>query len=963
MDKSKILNIIKYNYVNQFKSLDYNKQNKYPITWSKSEFTNSIIEINKNRSNKLLKDEYIDAIITGLNLKNINDVTYNNAINELNRKNIYMNITDFENAINEYISQNISNPNELNPNNAINNASFVNRLKIILEGNYSSKNNFLDKFIYATPAHVPPPVALPARVVPFVQPVINNILKPVRGRSPPPAPIVEVNPNLAPELGPAPLPAPLPAPAPLLVPEEEPLLVPEEEPIRPKRRELSTPKLAPSIGIPQVIKAPTISAPPPANLEAPKKQEKITRSRSVSPDTVPVLKPTVNPELIPKLPSLPPIKESVTNTSSGIIEPPIALPLQNNPNLSQPNITRRDLEETEYPDQLNTPQRITVPSQYTAPRVRLEVPIKPERITRGRSVSPDNGPVLNPQVNKSAIPAPPIIQPIQNIQPVNQIPPLSENNPPLLPVSNLLPEPPIQRRRELSPPSKLVANLGVPQQNNGSIAFTPISLDKLKLSIRSCKDIAVSNLNLVKSLKRNYSNSYKNILLSINSLSRNNLPDFEQKKSIIFKEKSIIDILSLNTTISRNISVVESVINELIDNPATKQTVADYFRYIRNVDVDNQEFPDFERLIPNVTTEKQEILQLLKQTKNIYSTYYNSIKLSKELKDLLSKSIGYMTSTEISYKKILEIEKEKKSKLDANDYNIKKVNQLKIDQLKYIEYVKTIFPEINRLIRYSTNNTLTSIIPFITSKFSTGSETTYLEIKRIESQLHGNVGTLNVADESNYRINVPKILNKMINEYDSKYASVITDINELLSQTRLNESIINNLISEIEPLKPDYGDLTTKITEFSDINNTIFDKLYAYNLDVLFGGNNQVDELLCNALSAFLIKNTKQKNLKSLIISLITNNIVVKNNDVSIEIPKMNEVLKIISLPLYCTDKGINVTYSNMQKCVKKNYHTLLNSNNINEYLKQLDLNSDDKLLAKEFDRRVKDINKIINTH
>jgi hypothetical protein len=955
MDKSNILNIIKYNYINQFKSLNYNKQNKYPITWSKSEFTNSIIEINKNRSNKLLKDEYIDAIIIGLNLKNINDVAYNDALNELKSKNIYMNITDFENAIKEYINQNISNPNELTPTNAINNVSLINRLKIILEGNYSSKNNFFDKFIYTAPS-----VALPDVFVPLVLPDVP--IKPVkisRGRSPPSAPIIEVNPNLAPELGPASVPVLVPASVPVLVP--APLRVPEDEPepVRPKRRELSAPKSASTIGIPQVLKGPTISALPPANLEAPKRQEKIPSSRSVSPDTGPVLNPPVNQELIPLPPSLTPIKESVTNTSSGITKPPIELPIQDNLNLPQLNITRRDLEETEYSDQLNTPQRITVPPQYTAPGVRVEVPVKPERITRGRSVSPENGPVLNPEIDQSAIPAPPQVNQIPPPLPVSNLPPLPVSDLPPLPVSSL---PPIQRRRELSS-SKVVSNLNTPQNNEGSVIFTPISLDKLKLSVKLCKDIADSNLNLVKSLKRSYNNSYKNILLSIEALSSNNLSDFEQKKYIVFREKSTIDTLDLNTTISKNVSSIENVINELIDNPATKQTVADYFKYIKNSEIDSQDFPEFEKLIPNITTEKQEILQLLKQTKNIYFIYENTLKSSKGLNELLSKAIEYMTSTETSYKKMVDIDVEKKSKLDANDYNIKKINLLKIDQLKYIEYVKTIFPEINRLIRFSTNDTLTSIIPYIIKKFPAGPEATYLEIKRIESQLHGNAGILNVADESNYKINVPKILNKMINEYDSKYENIITEMNDLVSQIRLNESIISNLNSEVESLKLDYGDLTVKITEVSDINNTTFDKIYAYNLDVLFGGDNQNNELLYNALSAFLIKNTKQKNLKTLIISLITNNLTIKNNNVYVEIPSINDILKIISLPLYCTDKGINVTYSKMQKCVKKNYHKLLNSNSTIEYSKQLSLNSDDKILAKEFNRRVKDMNKIINKY
>jgi hypothetical protein len=75
----------------------------------------------------------------------------------------------------------------------------------------------------------------------------------------------------------------------------------------------------------------------------------------------------------------------------------------------------------------------------------------------------------------------------------------------------------------------------------------------------------------------------------------------------------------------------------------------------------------------------------------------------------------------------------------------------------------------------------------------------------------------------------------------------------------------------------------------------------------------------------------------------------------------MNEILKIISLPLYCTDKGINVKYSTMQKCVKNNIHKYVDNDNTNKYLKELNLNSNDKLLAKEFDYRINQIQKIIN--
>ena len=98
----------------------------------------------------------------------------------------------------------------------------------------------------------------------------------------------------------------------------------------------------------------------------------------------------------------------------------------------------------------------------------------------------------------------------------------------------------------------------------------------------------------------------------------------------------------------------------------------------------------------------------------------------------------------------------------------------------------------------------------------------------------------------------------------------------------------------LNELKQSKLDMIEQISNTIDSHNAECDKIFNKFL-VMTGGNSANKELLYNAVAAFLIQNSNQKNFKSLLISLISNNIKIKNNKINIVLPKMNEILKIIS--------------------------------------------------------------------
>jgi hypothetical protein len=301
MDKNKILNIIRHNYVNQFKSLNYNKQNRYPVTWDKNLFTQSIVEINKRKTNKLIKEEYLDAIITGLNLKDINEATYTNSLNLLLNKYPNMNVIDFENTVKEYTKQ-----TELNSNKIFEDNYLINQLQGILTGaQYGSKNIF-DNAISYSENRVEFPI-----FTPNIQLNIDQRSKPVRGRSPPPENQPVLNPTVAPNE--IPLPPTVPTREALLNSEESrtpirtPLGLPElnklPTPVISTRRKLSETEAENTLKTPQTIAVQTKNIMQPTIVSEPKQQAKLVKSRNsslepstISPISIPVSTVPVNPK-------------------------------------------------------------------------------------------------------------------------------------------------------------------------------------------------------------------------------------------------------------------------------------------------------------------------------------------------------------------------------------------------------------------------------------------------------------------------------------------------------------------------------------------------------------------------------------------------------------------------------------------------------------------------------------------
>ena len=709
MDKNKILNIIRHNYVNQFKSLNYNKQNRYPVTWDKNLFTQSIVEINKRKTNKLIKEEYLDAIITGLNLKDINEATYTNSLNLLLNKYPNMNVIDFENTVKEYTKQ-----TELNSNKIFEDNYLINQLQGILTGaQYGSKNIF-DNAISYSENRVEFPI-----FTPNIQLNIDQRSKPVRGRSPPPENQPVLNPTVAPNE--IPLPPTVPTREALLNSEESrtpirtPLGLPElnklPTPVISTRRKLSETEAENTLKTPQTIAVQTKNIMQPTIVSEPKQQVKPVRGRSVSPDNQPNLNPTVAPNEIPLPPTIP-TREALLNSeeSRTPIRTPLGLPELNK--LPTPVIsTRRKLSETEAENTLKTPQTIAVQTKNIMQPTIVSEPKQQAKLVKSRNsslepstISPISIPVSTVPVNPK-----PLISRTSNNTSVPQ--PISSTVPML--DQTILPQ-----RRELRPQAP-VGNTGIPQDKTGPTKI-------------------ITNIDDAK--------------------------------------RSLLDKLQIYYRVAK----------------------AAEFRAKQNTD-----------LIIEKDGKPSSEMPINLKLQNVIKSYENTT----IEKDVISEQINI------------------------------------VNQITNLDDLKRIGPNA---IRISDN------------------------ASKIAQEEAKNVDKLSKGE--------------------------------------------------------------------------------------LAGGDSTNDELLYNAITALLIKDSLQsKNFKTLVTSLISDTIIIKNNKVIVDVPKIEEIFKIISLSLFCSDQGISVTYDRMQKCIKNNFHKLLTNDKLNQYESELNLDSNDKVISNEFNTRVKEINKIIN--
>jgi chromosome segregation ATPase len=134
------------------------------------------------------------------------------------------------------------------------------------------------------------------------------------------------------------------------------------------------------------------------------------------------------------------------------------------------------------------------------------------------------------------------------------------------------------------------------------------------------------------------------------------------------------------------------------------------------------------------------------------------------------------------------------------------------------------------------------------------------------------------------------------------------------------------------------------------------------------GSSNNKMKLLEDVVSAYIMlrspvynKSNKVQTIKDMISSSIKSSIKLKDNKVvKVKIPLINDLLKMVFLPLFCENKGIKVTYENMFKCYKKNIHTLLSSKEITKFLELFNLSKEQKDMFRQYDRRVSSIMKLI---
>ena len=361
------------------------------------------------------------------------------------------------------------------------------------------------------------------------------------------------------------------------------------------------------------------------------------------------------------------------------------------------------------------------------------------------------------------------------------------------------------------------------------------------------------------------------------------------------------------------------------------------------------------KITPNVYISEDKFQSLLLDIKNIYikdsNLLYEYLKFKANIKFIYDVLDGA--------KVIYDLTKSTKEL----DKIIQEAERLKLEYTtQYEKYRDDIKPDYKNLKNYLfsmqgyLDDKLSLIVPSFDRALSTSTSETHKLIVALIAQFKVKPPSMGIAAIYN---RVVADLTVMEAIYRSRYEAIKNKLIELNAPSEYIRDRDYN-IADIEDRNPKLVESKNMIDTHKLSCDEIFKKLM-----IMKGGNNIDKELLKDAVAAFLIKNSNQKNFKSLLVSLISDNITIKNNKIKITLPKINEILKIISLPLYCTDKGINVTYSNMQKCVKNNIHNYVDNKNKNKYLKELNLtdNLNYDLLAKEFDYRINQIEKIINKY
>ena len=139
MNKNTIIDTIKYNYVNEFKSLGYNLTKDYPSKWNKNYFIDIVDDVKKNIKPSALYNELVSTVAEGLNLNNLELNTYQRSLDNLKTTDI--NILNLEDTLKSYIDYNKDySVKQLEPVNALNNSSLTSILDAVSNGFEISPN-------------------------------------------------------------------------------------------------------------------------------------------------------------------------------------------------------------------------------------------------------------------------------------------------------------------------------------------------------------------------------------------------------------------------------------------------------------------------------------------------------------------------------------------------------------------------------------------------------------------------------------------------------------------------------------------------------------------------------------------------------------------------------------------------------------------------------------------------------
>ena len=129
------------------------------------------------------------------------------------------------------------------------------------------------------------------------------------------------------------------------------------------------------------------------------------------------------------------------------------------------------------------------------------------------------------------------------------------------------------------------------------------------------------------------------------------------------------------------------------------------------------------------------------------------------------------------------------------------------------------------------------------------------------------------------------------------------------------------------------------------------------------GGNLTSNKLLYNVVTAYVMLHNSKNilRIKDIVSSSLQSTLTYKNGKIrNVKIPTINDIFKMIVLPIMCSNKGINVTYDKMVKCFNKKMHKLLSNKEVEKYIELFDLTDENKITLREYDRRVASIVKLL---